>query len=169
MNLLRLGGVGGEGAGDAIVEAHAAGDQQVGFLNGVVDPRLAVHAHHAQVERMRGGKCAQAEQREANGNLRALGQRAHLLHGAGFDDAVAGEDHGALGVANQFGGLRKAATPPPQHGMRTIGARLGGFKVEDGRALLRVLGNVDEHRAGARRIWRSGRRGGGPAQYPPCC
>ena len=36
----------------------------------------------------------------------------------------------------------------PQHGVRPIGARLGGFKVEDGSALLRVLGNVDEHRAG---------------------
>jgi hypothetical protein len=57
---------------------------------------------------MRGGKCSQAEQSERDGNLRALGQRAHLLHGAGFDDAVAGQNHGALGVADQFGGLRKA-------------------------------------------------------------
>ena len=73
-----------ERAGDAIVEAHAAGDQQVGFLNGVVHPRLAVHAHHAQVQRMRGGKAAQPQQRERHGNLRALGQRAHLLHRAGL-------------------------------------------------------------------------------------
>ena len=99
------------GAGDAIVEAHAAGDQQVGVLNGVVDPGLAVHAHHAQVERVRGGECAQAEQREGHGNLRALGQGAHLLHGAGFDDAVAGQDHRALGVADQLGGLRRGRSP----------------------------------------------------------
>ena len=60
VNLLGLGGIGRGGSGDAIVEAHAAGDQQVGLLNGVVDPGLAVHAHHAQVERVRGGECAQA-------------------------------------------------------------------------------------------------------------
>ena len=57
---------------------------------------------------MRGGESAQAEQREGDRNLRALGQRAHLLHCAGFDDAVSGEDHGALRVANQLGGLRQA-------------------------------------------------------------
>ena len=65
------------------------------------------------------------------------------------DDAVAGEDDGALGVADEFGGLREAGVFDAQHGVRAIGARLGGFKVEDGRALLRVLGDVDEHRAGA--------------------
>ncbi len=56
VNLFGLGRIGGSGAGDAVVEAHAAGDEQVGFLNGVVDPRFAVHAHHAQVERVRGGE-----------------------------------------------------------------------------------------------------------------
>ena len=38
VNLLGLGGVGSKSAGHAIVEAHAAGDQQVGFLNGVDSP-----------------------------------------------------------------------------------------------------------------------------------
>ena len=82
VNLLGLGRVGRERAGDAIIEAHAAGDQQVGFLNGVVDPGLAVHAHHAQVQRMRGREAAEAQQRKRHGNLRALGQRADLLHRA---------------------------------------------------------------------------------------
>ena len=41
-------------AGDAIVEAHAEREQQVGFLDRVVDPGLAVHAHHAEVERVMG-------------------------------------------------------------------------------------------------------------------
>ena len=108
-----------------------------------------MHAHHAQVERVRGGECAEAEQGERDGNLRALGEGAHLLHGAGFGDAVAGEDDGALGVANEFGGLGEAGVFHAQHGVRAIGARLGGGKVEDGRGLLRVLGDVNEHRAGA--------------------
>ena len=57
------------------------------------------------------GNAAEAEQGEGDGNLRALGEGAHLLHGAGLGDAVAGEDDGALGVADQFGGLREAVIP----------------------------------------------------------
>ena len=85
----------------------------------------------------------------ATGICGALGECAHLLHRAGLDDAVAGEDDGALGVADELGGLREACVIDAQHGVGAIGARLGGGKVEDGRGLLRVLGDVDEHRAGA--------------------
>ncbi len=48
MDLLRVEGVVGKVAGDAVVEAHPEGEEQVGLLNGVVDPGLAVHAHHAE-------------------------------------------------------------------------------------------------------------------------
>ncbi len=115
------------------------------MLDGVVDPRFAVHAHHAEVQRVRGGKAAEAEQREGDGNFGALGQCAHLLHGAGFGDAVAGENDGALGIADELGGLLEAAVCDVKHGVRAIRARLGGGEVENGRALLRVLGDVNEH------------------------
>ena len=49
VDLLRVERVGLEIAGDAIVEAHAEREQQVGFLNRRVHPRFAVHAHHAEV------------------------------------------------------------------------------------------------------------------------
>ena len=97
VNLLRLERIGASGAGDAIVEAHAAGDEKVSFLDGVVDPRFAVHAHHAQVERMRRREAAEAKQRESHGNLRALGERADLLHRARFCNAVASENHRPFG------------------------------------------------------------------------
>ena len=42
-------GVGAQVAGNAVVEAHADGDEEVGFLDGVVDPSFPVHAHHAEV------------------------------------------------------------------------------------------------------------------------
>src|ERR1035441_2227370 len=42
VNLFCLEGIGCNGSGDAIVEAHAACDEQIGFLNSVVDPCLAV-------------------------------------------------------------------------------------------------------------------------------
>src|SRR5229473_1372469 len=35
-------GVSAQVAGDAVVKTHANGNQEVGFLNGVVHPRLAV-------------------------------------------------------------------------------------------------------------------------------
>ena len=47
VNLFRVGGVMGEIAGDAVFEAHPEGEKEVGLLDGVVDPRLAVHPHHA--------------------------------------------------------------------------------------------------------------------------
>ena len=107
VNLFGLERVGRGGSSHAIVKAHAAGDEQIGFLNGVVYPCLAVHAHHAQVERVRCGKSAEAQQRERNGNLRALSQRVNLLHGPRLDHAVAGKDHRALGIANEFCRLRQ--------------------------------------------------------------
>src|SRR4030095_2141240 len=51
VDLFRVRRVRRELAGDAIVEAHAEGDQQVRLLDRLVYPVLAVHAHNAQVER----------------------------------------------------------------------------------------------------------------------
>jgi len=86
---------------------------------------------------------------DAGNAPRPLSEDADLLHCAGFGDAVAGEDDRALGIANELGCLRQARVFHPQHGMGTISARLGGVKVENGRALLRVFGYVDKHRSGA--------------------
>ena len=76
MNLLGVGRVGLQVAGDAIVEAHAEGEQQVGFLDGFVHPGFAVHAHHAEVQRMRCRNAAEAEQRDGHGDVRLLGELA---------------------------------------------------------------------------------------------
>src|SRR5207245_4566021 len=54
-------GVGAKVAGDAVVEAHAHGNEQVGFLNGIVHPSFTVHAHHSQVERIFGRAASDAE------------------------------------------------------------------------------------------------------------
>ena len=57
VDLLRVRRVGLEVARDAVVEPHAERQQQVGFLDRGVDPRLAVHPHHAEVQRMRRREC----------------------------------------------------------------------------------------------------------------
>ncbi len=74
VNLAGVAGVGAQVAGDAIVEAHADGDQQIGFLDGVIDPSFAVHAHHAEIERIGGREAADAEQRHRDGNVAGVGQ-----------------------------------------------------------------------------------------------
>ena len=93
--------VGRQVARDAVVEAHAQRDQQVGVLDGLVDEGLAVHAHHAQVQRVRLGHRADAQQGGRDGNLALFGQGAQLIVGAGEDDAVAGQDDGALGGVDE--------------------------------------------------------------------
>ena len=106
MDLLGVGRVAGEVAGDAVVEAHAEGEQQVGLLDGVVDPGLAVHAHHAERERVVGGEGAEAEQRAGDGDLLAFGEGDDLVASAPeCDDAVAGEDDGLLGGCDEVDGL----------------------------------------------------------------
>ena len=68
-----------------------------------VHPRLAVHAHHAQVERMR--RRERRRSRAASsppGISRPLGEPADDVHRAGDEDAVTGEDERALGRVNQI-------------------------------------------------------------------
>ncbi len=82
VDLLRVGRVAGKVAGDAVVEAHAEGEQQIGLLDRVVDPGLAVHAHHAEREGMMGGEGSEAEQSAGDGDLLALGEGDDLALGA---------------------------------------------------------------------------------------
>jgi hypothetical protein len=67
VDLARARGVGAQVAGDAVVKAHAEGEQEVGLLDGVVAVGLAVHAHHAQAQRVGGGQAAEAEEGQATG------------------------------------------------------------------------------------------------------
>ena len=105
VDLFGVGGVAGEVAGDAVVEAHAEGEEEVGLLDGVVDPGLAVHAHHAERERVRGGDGAEAEQGAGDGDLLGFGEGEDFCFGAGFDDAVAGEDDGLFGLLDEGDGF----------------------------------------------------------------
>ena len=68
VNLLGILGVSLQIAGHPVVEAHAQRDQQVRFLDRVIDPGFAVHTHHAQVQRMRSWERSQAEQRQRHRN-----------------------------------------------------------------------------------------------------
>ena len=116
VNLLGLPRVGPDVAGDAIVEAHAERDQEVGFLNRGIDPRFAVHAHHAEVERVRRRERADAEQRHRDRNAGALRELANERHRAREQDAVTGKDHRPARAVNQF--ERRAAIRVGDRGAR---------------------------------------------------
>ena len=55
-------------AGDAVVEADAEGQQQVGLVDGVVGVDGAVHAEHLQAEEMLAGEAAQAVDGQRHGD-----------------------------------------------------------------------------------------------------
>ena len=79
----RVRRVGADLAGDAVVEAHAQRDQQVGRLDGAVDVLPAVHAHEAVAERMLLVDGADAQQRVRDGDLGLLGEGPQLVDRAG--------------------------------------------------------------------------------------
>ena len=62
VDLFGIGSIGFQISRDPVIESHAEGEQQIRFLDGVVHPGFAVHAHHAQIERMRRGKRTDAQQ-----------------------------------------------------------------------------------------------------------
>ena len=148
MNFLGIGRVGLEIAGHAIVEAHAEGQQQVGLLNRLIHPGLAVHAHHAEIQRMRRRECAQAEQRERHRNSGAFCKVANLAHGPRNNDAVPGENYRPLGVLDQVQRLLVFFRLRGQVGTISRQLRLGRFPVKLARRLLCIFRDIHEHRPG---------------------
>src|SRR5260370_21853359 len=97
-------GVSTQIAGDAIVKTHADGNEEVGFLNRVVNPGFAVHAHHAEVEGIIGRESAASEELHGDRIIACADELLKGTHRTGNHDAVAGEDDGALGGAWHFRG-----------------------------------------------------------------
>jgi hypothetical protein len=144
VDLLRVQRVGLQIAGDPVVEAHAERDEQVGLLNRGIDPGFAVHPHHAEVQGMRRRTPADAEQRHRNGNVRLLGECQKRCLRAAENDAVAGENQRTLGRVDQRDRIDAHRVPGPGQRRQIRG---GGVPVELGVAELRVLRDVDQHRA----------------------
>ena len=83
-------------AGDAIVEAGAERDQQIALLHRRDRRRVAVHAGHAETERVVVGERAAGHQRGDDVAVDQLGELAQRLCGACLEDATAGVDDRAL-------------------------------------------------------------------------
>ena len=136
-------------AGDAVVEAHADPDEEVGFLDGRRGGVEAVHPRHAQGEGVGIGDGAPAHEGRDDREVRLLGELDERFGSAGLDDPATDIEDGSLGCLDAPHGLLDAA-----------GMRLGGWlvagEVDRGVGVLPlelgiedVLRDVDEDRAGA--------------------
>lgn len=135
-------------AGDAVVEAGAEGDQQVRLLQRGDAGDRAVHARHADVQRVTVGEGAERHQGGRDRDAGQLGEDLQLGGRAGLHDAAADVQHRALGLADELGGL--ADLLGVRLGDRPVtGEVLGGRPREGGLRLQGVLGDVDQDRAGA--------------------
>ena len=144
-------GLGREGlqlAGDPVVEAGAQGDDQVALLQAGDRRDRAVHARHPEVQRVAVGQRAAGHQRGDDGDLAQLDEAPQLLARAGPDDAAADVEDRALGLGDQPGGL--ADLLAVRAGDRVVAGQVDARRPgEPGARLQGVLGDVDEHRAGA--------------------
>jgi hypothetical protein len=93
------------------------------------------------------GDAADAEQRHGNRNLRALGERDDLALRARQHDAVPARDQRPLGGVDQL--ERVATSPSPGSASSYASASAARRRPSPRRScLLRVLGDVDQDRAG---------------------
>ena len=135
-------------AGDAVVEARADRDDQVGLVQPPVRPLGAVHAGWPVAERMGLGERALRHQRRDHRDAAGLGELQQLVGGLAVDHAAAdvedrsgGGEQGPRRLAN-LSWVDTGRWSPPWEidlmGVREVDLRL-----------LHVLGDVHEDRAGS--------------------
>ena len=133
-------------ARDPVVEPAADGQNQVGVADGHVGGIGAVHAEHADPERIVGRETAQGHERGRDRDVEGPGQPEQFLVGAGSDDPAAGVNDGFLGAAHHLRHLGHLLGVGGVGGV--VAAHLDGFRIMVfGHGPLDVLGQVDEHRA----------------------
>ena len=139
-------------AGDPVVEPGAEGDQQVGPLQRRDGRGVAVHAGHAEAQRVVVGERAPGHQRRDDVDVGQLGQLPQRLGGAGLEDAAADVEHRALRGQDEPGRLLDHAGMAL--GVRSVARERVGDRhvarpVPLHRGLQHVLRHVDEHRPGS--------------------
>ena len=95
----------GDLAGDAVVEAGAERDQQVGLLHRGGRRGRAVHAGHAERQRVIVGEHAARHQRRDDVDAGQFGQLAQRLGRTRLEHAAADVQHRPLRLHDQLGGL----------------------------------------------------------------
>src|SRR5262245_55291500 len=135
----------GDLSGDAIVEADAERQKQVGLVNGVVGVYRAVHAEHLQAENMLARKATQTQQRQDHRYSGSFGERRQVSRCARGNSSSAGIDHRpfalADGVQDRFELAARGTT------VRTVARKIHRWIViRYDLPGLNVLRQVDNHR-----------------------
>ena len=132
-------------ADDAVVEAGADVEDEVGFAEGVVGVGGAVHAEHAEGEGVGFGEDAFAEEGGGDGAAEGFGEHEEFFVGAGDHGALAGEDDGALGLGDEFGGFFDGGLVDFEGFLGVVAGEVHGFVEGAGEGgLAFVFGDVDE-------------------------
>ena len=134
-------------AGHAVVEARTDGDQHVAIVHGHVGLVGAVHAEHADEQRIVGRKGAEPHERVRARIAEQAHQFGERLRGVVDDDAAAGVEHRPLGREHEID--RLLDLPRMALGRRMVGTHRYRLRVGV-LGLLRghVLRKIDQHRAG---------------------
>src|SRR4029077_11188927 len=148
VNLASFLGVGAQIAGDAVIKAHTDSDQEISFLNRVIDPSFAVHAHHAEIQRIVGREAANAKQRHRDWKVTGANELVEHAHRAGNHDAVTGKNQRALGAVEKFDRALKLCWFVIDALAFGRKLRRGCFPVEIAGGLLGVFGDIDQNRTG---------------------
>src|ERR1017187_3332114 len=141
-------GEGGEAAGDAVVEADAEGDEEVGIGQRHIGGVAAVHAGHGDEVGVIRRERAEAHQGSDDGSVGEGNELTEFGRGIGGDDAAAGINEGTRGFLDELGGAADLA------GM-SFGENLVTGKVDRSDGLVvalrleDILGDVYEDGAGA--------------------
>ena len=137
----------GELARNAVGEARAYRNKQVGVGNRIVGVHGAVHAHQAQVQRVGRREGALAHKRVDHRDLQLFSHSKQLFLGMGGDDAAADVQDGALGFLHHLGSLADLAQVALHRGLVRRDKHVLGVLEHHFRAG-KVGRDVDEHRAG---------------------
>ena len=134
-------------ADDAVVEAGADRHHQVALHHRLVGVGGAVHAEHAQRQRVGLRERALAQQRGGDRRLQALGQAPYRVGCLGDQCAVAGQDHRPLG------GVERRRRLHDHVAVALFGDPVAGYvhlleRAVAHRRLAHVLGHVDQYRTG---------------------
>ena len=137
-----------EVAGHAVIKARANGDQHVAFVHRHVGFVGAVHAEHADKQRIVGRVRAEPHERVGAGETEQAHELSERGRGLAQNHAAAGVDHRALGDEHQVHGLLDPARIALRH--RVVRTHVHRLRIRV-LALVRghVLGDVHEHRTGA--------------------
>ena len=146
VDLSRVRGIRLEVAGHPVVEPHAERQQQVRLLNRLIHPGFPVHPHHPQIQRVGRRDRTNAQQCHRDRHVRAFREFANQFHRTREQNAVPGEDNRSLRAIDEPDSLVILRIGRPQ--LRPIPGHPHRSAVPDklGRGLLRVFGDVHQHR-----------------------